>query len=291
MIQAALLGCALVSVFTTAAIIIALTTETLGFFGEVSLAEFFSETRWSPQFAEKHYGILPLVCGTMLITAIAAVVGLPVGVGCAVYLSEYASPRTRGIFKPTLEILAGIPSVVYGYIALVVLTPYVVRPIFQDLLGFDVSIFNAASGGIAVGVMIVPLVSSLSEDALRAVPRGLREAGYALGSTKFDVSVRIVLPAAASGIVASFLLAVSRAIGETMIVTIACGKMPQCTANPFESVQTMTAYIVDVSLGDTPAGTIEYTSLYAVAMCLFLITLAMNILAQFVLRHLREEYQ
>ena len=290
--------CALLSVVTTVAIILVLVTETVvavgqgtAFFQEVSVVEFFTETRWTPQFADQHFGVLPLLAGTFLIAGIAALIALPVGLTSAIYLSEYSSPRAREFIKPILEILAGIPTVVYGYFALVFVTPYCLRPIFQEWLGFDVDVFNAASAGIVVGIMILPLVSSLSEDALRAVPRGLREAGYALGSTKLDVSVKVVLPAASSGIVASFLLAISRAVGETMAVTIAAGMTPALTLNPFRSVQTMTSYIVNVSLGDTPAGSIEYQSLYAIALTLFCITLAMNILSQFVLRRFREVYE
>lgn len=298
-IRFALFLCALLSVATTLGIIYILVTEaaiavrpgSTAFFQDVSLKEFFTETRWTPQFAEKHFGVLPLLAGTFLIAGIAALIALPIGLASAVYLSEYAGPRARALIKPILEILAGIPTVVYGYFALVLVTPYVLRPIFQDWLGFEVGVFNAASAGIVVGIMILPMVSSLSEDALRAVPQGLREAGYALGSTKLDVSARVVLPAASSGIVASFLLAISRAVGETMAVTIAAGQTPALTLNPFRSVQTMTAYIVNVSLGDTPAGSIGYKSLYAIALTLFCITLAMNILSQFVLRRFREVYE
>jgi phosphate transport system permease protein len=297
-IRFALFLCALLSVGTTVGIVFVLVTEAVvsvgpntAFFQEVSVTEFFTETRWTPQFAEQHFGVLPLLVGTFLIAGIAAVIALPVGLSSAIYLNEYASPRTRNIIRPTLELLAGIPTVVYGYFALVFVTPYVLRPIFQDWLGFDVDVFNAASAGIVVGIMILPMVSSLSEDALRAVPRGLRESGYALGSTKFDVSVKVVLPAASSGIVASFLLAISRAVGETMAVSIAAGMTPALTMNPFRSVQTMTSYIVNVSLGDTPAGSIGYQSLYAIALTLFCITLAMNILSQAVLRRFREVYE
>lgn len=297
-IQAFLFLCALLSVVTTAGIIFVLVTESVvglpqepAFFQKVSLEEFLTDTRWTPQYAEKHFGILPLLCGTLLVAGIAAVIGLPIGLASAVYLSEYSTPRFRQIVKPVLEILAGIPTVVYGYFALVFITPYVLRPIFQTLLGFDVSVFNAASAGIVVGIMIIPMISSLSEDVLRAVPQSLREAGYALGSTKFDVSTRIVVPSALSGILASFLLAISRAVGETMAVTIAAGQKPNLTLNPFDSIETMTAYIVNVSRGDTPVGTIEYKSLYAVALVLFLMTLAMNILSQFILRRFREVYQ
>ncbi len=290
--------CALLSIVTTLGIIFVLISETvlpLGsetvFFQDVSISEFFTETRWTPQFAEKHFGILPLLAGTSLIAGIAGLIGLPIGLASAVYLSEYAPPRTRQIVKPALEVLAGIPTVVYGYFALIFVTPFLLQPIFEDFLGFDVDVFNAASAGIVVGIMIIPMVSSLSEEALRAVPQALREAGFALGSTKFDVSVKVVLPAAFSGVVASFLLAISRAIGETMAVTIAAGQTPALTLNPFRSVETMTAFIVNVSLGDAPAGTIEYKSLYAVALTLFCITLLMNLLSQWVLRRFREVYQ
>ncbi len=298
LIRLSLFGCALISIVTTLGILYVLFTNAVysfgresAFFQEVSLREFLTETRWTPQFAEKHFGILPLLLGTLKVTGIAALIGLPVGLAGAIYLSEYASSRLRNIVKPTLEILAGIPTVVYGYFALVFVTPYVLRPLFQGLLGWDVDLFNATSAGICVGIMIIPMVSSLSEDVLRSVPRGLREAGYALGGTKFDVSVKVVVPAALSGIVASFLLAISRAIGETMIVAIGAGFSTEMSLNPLKSAQTMTAYIVNVSSGDTPVGSIEYKSLYAVALTLFLFTLAMNIVSQMVLRRFREVYQ
>lgn len=298
LIRTILFLCALVSVVTTVAIIAVLVSVSIfavppetAFFQDVSIVEFLTSTEWAPQYAEKHFGILPLVVGTLLVAGIAAVFGLPIGLASAVYLSEYATPRARSIIKPVLEILAGIPTVVYGYFALVFVTPYVLRPIFQDLLGFEVGVFNAASAGIVIGIMIIPMISSLSEDVLRSVPNGLREAGYALGSTKYDVSTRIVVPAALSGVLASFLLAISRAIGETMVVSIAAGQSPVMTLNPFHSVETMTAYIVNVTMGDTPVGSIEYKSLYAVALVLFLMTLAMNILSQMILRRFREVYQ
>lgn len=297
-IKGVLVACASVSLLTTLAIVFMFLTEAVygfgehtAFFQDVSLWDFLTDTQWSPQYSEKHFGILPLLCGTFVIAGIGAAVGLPIGLAAAIYLSEYAKPKLRRVIKPLLEILAGIPSVVYGYFALVFVTPCVLRPIFQELLGFDVDIFNAMSAGIIVGVMIIPTVCSLSEDALRSVPRGLREAGYALGSTKFDVSLKVVVPAALSGIIASFLLAISRAIGETMAVCIAAGQMPRLSLNPFRSMETMTAFIVNVSLGDTPAGTPEYKSLYAVAFSLFVITLAMNILAQWVMKRFREVYE
>jgi phosphate transport system permease protein len=296
-IRLAFLGCALVSVATTVGIIFVLATETIiaippntAFFQHVSVVEFFTDTRWTPQFDEKQFGILPLLTGTLLVAMIAGLIGLPIGLAGAVYLSEYASPRTRSIIKPVLEILAGIPTVVYGYFALVFVTPYFLRPIFQRLLGFDVNVFNAASAGIVVGIMIIPIVTSLSEDALRSVPHALREAAYALGSTKYHVAARVVVPAALSGILASFLLAISRAIGETMAVAIAAGQTPALTLNPFRSVETMTAFIVNVSFADKPHGSLDFKALFAVAMTLFVITLAMNIVSQLIMRRFREVY-
>lgn len=301
LIRGFLFLCALVSIATTLGIIFVLLSESVfsfgtterdqPFFQQVSPREFFTDTRWTPQYADKHFGVLPLLSGTLLVAGIAALIGLPLGLTSSLYLSEYASPRIRKLIKPLLEILAGIPTVVYGFFALMFITPYVLKPIFENLLGFGVDSFNAASAGIVVGVMILPMVCSLSEDAMRSVPQGLREAGYALGSTKFDVSTRIVLPAASSGIVASFLLAIARAVGETMAVTIAAGQKPSLTLNPLRSIETMTAFIVNVSKGDTPAYSIEYKSLYAVALTLFVITLAMNIVSQRVLRKYREAYE
>ncbi|QDT32913.1 Phosphate transport system permease protein PstC [Thalassoglobus polymorphus] len=297
-IQFILFACALLSIVTTVGIIYILVAESIvgvggntAYFEEVSPWEFFTGTEWTPQFTDPQYGVLPLLSGTLLIAGIAAMIGLPIGLASAIYLSEFASTRTRNFIKPILEILAGIPTVVYGYFALVFVTPYVLRPIFQDLLGFEVDIFNAASAGIVVGIMIIPMVSSLSEDTLRAIPRSLREAGYALGSTKFDVSTKIVLPAAISGILSSFLLAISRAVGETMAVTIAAGQAPNLTMNPFRSVQTMTSYIVNVSLGDTPVGSMSYKSLYAIALTLFCMTLTMNFLSHLIMRRFREVYE
>ena len=263
------------------------------FFEQVSVGRFLTETKWTPHMPRRNqqkFGILPLLTNTLLVTGLAALIGVPIGLGAAIYLSEYAGPRERSIVKPILEILAGIPTVVYGYFALMFITPVVLRPIFQDLLGFKVSFFNAASGGIVVGIMIIPMVASLSEDVLRAVPRSLREAAYALGATKFDVSMKVIVPAALSGIIASFLLAVARAIGETMAVTIACGRTPTMTANPFEQIGTMTAYIVQVSQGDTPVGSLVYKSIFAIALTLFLITLTMNLISQWILKRYREVY-
>lgn len=299
-IQAALFCCALLSVLTTISIIYVLITESLfaippntAFFQEVSPVEFFTETRWTPQYdgPQQHFGILPLMGGTFLITGISAVIGLPMGLMIAIYLSEYATPRSRAWVKPALEILAGIPTVVYGYFALRFLTPMVLTPIFHDWLGLTVLQKNALSGGIVVGLMIIPMIASLSEDVLRSVPNSLRESGYALGSTKFDVSVRIVVPAAMSGIFASFLLALSRSIGETMAVTIASAGYPNLTLNPLNQIQTMTAFIVDVTSSDVVAGSVLEKSLYAVALVLFVITLTMNLISQWVLARYREVYQ
>jgi phosphate transport system permease protein len=293
--------CASASVVTTVAIIFVLLFESVlwfpwwpehtPFFAEVSLVEFFTGTQWTPQFADKHFGILPLLVDTLLITAISGAIGLPTGLASAIYLSEYSSPRSRAILKPALEILAGVPTVVYGFFGLYFITPMILMPIFEGVFGVDVETFNALSGGIVVGLMVVPMVASLSEDVLRAVPSSLREAGYALGSTKFDVSAKIVVPSALSGILASFLLALSRAIGETMAVTIASGSKPQLTINPLVQIQTMTSFVVNVMKGDAEMGSIEHKSLYAVALMLFLITLAMNFVSQLVLRRYREVYQ
>ncbi|MBI2873615.1 MAG: phosphate ABC transporter permease subunit PstC [Firmicutes bacterium] len=277
--------CAVVSVLTTAGIIITLLRETIGFFREVSILEFITETRWTPLFDPKHFGILPLITGTLMITAGAALVALPVGTATALYLSEYASDGVRRLLKPLLEVLAGIPTVVYGYFALTLVTP-AIRSLFPET-----NIFNAAGAAIVVGIMIIPMVSSLSEDAMTAVPRSLREAAFALGATRREVSTGVVLPAALSGISASYILAVSRAIGETMIVTLAAGATPRLTLNPLESIQTMTAYIVQVSLGDTPFGSIEYRTLFAVGMGLFTLTFTLNIAGALITRRYREVYQ
>lgn len=281
----ALFACAALSAVVTAGIVFVLLRETVTFFTHVSVVEFFTETRWTPQFETKHFGVLPLMAGSLLIAAGAALVAVPTGLLTAIYLSEYARPRVRAVLKPTLEVLAGIPTVVYGYFALTFVTP-VIRGVFPQT-----DIFNAASAAVVVGIMIVPTISSLSEDALRAVPRALREAAFGLGATKLEVSVKVVVPAALSGVVASFILGLSRAVGETMAVAIAAGNLAQLTLNPLRSIQTMTAYIVQVSLGDTPQGTVVYQTLFAVAFTLFLITLAMNVLSQWVLGRFRETYQ
>jgi phosphate transport system permease protein len=274
-----------VSVLTTIGIVAVLLYESASFFREVSPIEFLTGTRWAPLFVPQSFGVLPLLAGSLLVAAGAAIVALPIGLAAAIYLSEYARPRVRRVIKPALEVLAGIPTVVYGFFALTFVTP-----ILQGVWP-DTQIFNALSASLVVGVMIMPLVASLSEDAMNAVPNSLREGAYALGATKLEVSVRTVLPAALSGIVASFILAISRAIGETMIVAIAAGATPNLTLNPLESVQTMTAYIVQVSMGEVSFGTVEYQTIFAVGLTLFAITLLMNIVSLFVLRRFREVYE
>jgi phosphate transport system permease protein len=285
LIQGGLLLCALLSIFTTAGIIFVLFSESLKFFEHVRLSEFLFGTEWTPLFEPARYGILPLACGTFLVAAGAAILAIPLGTLGAIFLSEYAGKRTRNWLKPVLELLAGIPTVVYGYFALTTVTPFLQRMFPQT------EVFNVASASIVVGMMILPMVASLSDDAMRSVPGSLRYAAYALGGTKFDVSARVVFPAALSGVVASFVLAVSRAIGETMAVTLAAGSRPSLTLNPLTSVQTMTAYIAQISLGDTPAGTIEYQTIFAVGLALFAVTFVMNIAAQALLARFREQYE
>ena len=277
--------CGIVSIFTTVGIVSVLIFEAALFFQEVSFFEFITSTRWTPLFASKHFGIWPLLTGTMLTSIGAIIVALPLGLLSAIYLSEYAPDLVRQVVKPVLEILAGVPTVVYGFFALLFVTP-ILRGISDDI-----AVFNAMSASIVMGIMILPMVSSLSEDALRAVPRSLREGAYALGATKVEVALQVVVPAALSGIVAAFILAMSRAIGETMIVTVAAGQNPTFTLNPFVPIETMTAYIVQVSLGDTPTGTLEFKTIFAVGLSLFTLTLGMNLLSQFVVRKFREVYE
>lgn len=276
--------CALVSILTTIGIVVTLTTETITFFQKVNVLDFITGTKWSPLIQPHQFGILPLLVGTLMITVIAILVAVPIGLASAIYLSEYAPDRVRRIVKPILEVLAGIPTIVYGYFAISIITP-VIQLIFPSA-----GVFNALSAGIVVGIMIIPMVCSLSEDAMSAVPRSLRDGAYALGATRFEVALKIVVPAAFSGIVSSAVLAFSRAIGETMIVTLAAGSTPNLTFNPLDSIQTMTAYIVQVSLGDTPHGSLAYGSIFAVGMTLFLITFLLNLLANYIARKYREEY-
>ncbi len=284
MIEWALFACALVSIGTTAGIIVVLAVETYQFLREVPLGDFLFGTEWTPLFATPRFGVLPLVVGTMLVSSLAMIVALPMGLLSAIYLSEYAAPRTRRAIKPVLEVLAGVPTVVYGYFALLFVTPLLQRFI-PDLAGF-----NALGPGIVMGIMILPLVSSLSEDAMQGVPRGLREGSYALGATKMQTSLRVVVPAAFSGITAAFILAVSRAIGETMIVAIAAGQQPRLTLSPLVPIETMTAYIVQVSMGDTPQGTLEYRTIFAVGTLLFVGTFVLNLVSAWLRERYREEY-
>jgi len=277
--------CGSLSIFTTLGIVAVLIFETIAFFREVSLLSFFTDTQWTPLFKDKHFGILPLLSGTFLTTMIAVLVAMPIGLFSAIYLSEYASEKVRSVIKPLLEILVGIPTVVYGYFALLFVTP-LLQKIIPSMAGF-----NALSPGIVMGIMIIPMISSLSEDAMYAVPQRLREAAYAMGSSSLQVAWRIVVPAAASGISASFLLAVSRAIGETMIVAIAAGQQPRLTINPFVPIETMTTYIVQISLGDTPHGTLEYKTIFAVGMMLFVITMGLNLINRWLREWFREKYE
>lgn len=283
--------CAAITVLTTAGIIVVLGVETVEFFRKsgVGLIDFLTGTVLKPELSPPKYGILPLVWGTFVVAAGSTIIALPVGLLSAIYLSEYAPRGVRAVLKPTLELLAGVPTIVYGYLALLVVTP-VLKACFEPF-GIRVETFNALSACIVVGVMIIPMVSSLSEDVLSAVPRGLREAGYGLGATKFEVSTRIVVPAALSGVVASFILALSRAIGETMAVVLAAGMRPQISLNPLTSIETMTTYIVAVTNGEASYGSPKYLSLFAVGMVLFAITLTLNILSGLVLRRYREVYQ
>ncbi|MBI4285874.1 MAG: phosphate ABC transporter permease subunit PstC [Chloroflexi bacterium] len=283
-IQKFLIACALVSILTTIGIVVMLLAQAVGFFRQVSILEFFTETRWTPLFQPQHFGVLPLVGGTLLTASIAILVALPIGLASAIYLSEYARDRVRRVVKPLLEILAGIPTVVYGYFALTFVTP-LLREVFPSMI-----VFNALSAGLVMGIMIIPMVSSLSEDAMVAVPGSLRDAAYGLGATRFEVATRVVMPAAISGIVAACILALSRAVGETMIVVIAAGATPKLTLNPLESIQTMTAYIVQISLGETPHGTVEYYTIFAVGLLLFIMTMLMNLFSQWFVRRYREKY-
>ena len=283
-IEGGLLASALLSIGTTAGIVLILATETIGFLREVPITEFLFGTEWTPLFANAHFGVWPLVAGTALVSLIAMAVALPMGLLSAIFLSEYAPDPLRRLVKPILEILAGIPTVVYGYFALLFVTP-ILQPTVPDLAGF-----NALGPGIVMGIMILPLVSSLAEDAMRGVPRGLREGSYALGATRMQTTIKVVLPAAFSGITAAFILAVSRAIGETMIVAIAAGQQPRFTLDPRVPIETMTAYIVQVSMGDTPTGTVEYRTIFAVGMLLFLGTLILNLMSSWLRERYKEEY-
>lgn len=281
-----LLFTAIISILTTLGIVFTLMVETFTFFSRVSIVEFITSTEWYPFYeADPSYGVISLISGTLLIAIIAMFVAIPIGLGAAIYLSEYASDQVKRIIKPVLEILAGIPTIVYGFFALTFVTPLIKNVFISDL-----PIFNALSAGIVVGIMIIPMIASLSEDAMNSVPNSIREGAFAMGATRLEVAIKVVLPAALSGIIASFVLAISRAIGETMIVSVAAGSTPKLTADPTESIQTMTGYIVQVSLGDAGYGSTIYYSIYAVGMTLFIFTLIMNILSQYISRRFREEY-
>lgn len=286
-IQGLLLACGIISVFTTIGIVYELGRESLLFFGDdaVDIASFFTGTTWQP--ATGNFGVLPLLNATLMTTGIAMLVALPLGLSAAIYLSEYATPRKRKILKPILEILAGVPTVVYGYFALTFMTP-----VLRGVFGRDtVDIYNTASAGLVMGIMILPLISSMSEDALSAVPRSLREGAYGLGATRLETATRIVVPAALSGIIASFVIGISRAIGETMIVALAAGSGPRFTFNPFQSAETMTGYIARISGGDLGYDTLDYNSIFAIGLSLFVITLVLNIISRVLVRRFREVYE
>lgn len=276
---------ALISIITTIGIISILGINSVPFFREVGFIEFFTGLEWTPLFIPQNFGVSPLVNGTFLVAFIAAITALVFGLGSAFYLSEYASRKFRRIIKPFLEILAGIPTVVYGYFALTFVTP-VIQFIFPETI-----IFNALSAGLVMGIMIIPMVSTLSEDAMNAVPSSLREAAYGLGAKKYQVAIKVIFPSAISGIVASFILAISRAIGETMIVSLAAGGKPALTINPLDAIQTMTAYIVTVSQGETPQGSVEYNSIFAVGLLLFFLTLIMNLIGRFIVTKYAQNYE
>jgi|SRR5690554_1009610 len=275
---------AFLSIATTIGILYVLLSESIPFFREVSLIDFLTDTQWTPLFTNKHFGILPLITGTLTVTIIALLVAVPLGVIIAVFLSEYASPKFRRSIKPILEILAAIPTVVYGFFALMTVTP-ILQTIIPGLSGF-----NALSAGIVMGIMIIPMVSSLSEDAMYAVPKSLREASYAMGANKFQTAFKVVIPAAFSGIIVSIILAVARAIGETMIVAIAAGQQPRFTMDPTVPIQTLTAYIVQVSLGDIQHGSLEYKTIYAAGIMLFAITFLLNSISFYLRKKYQEKY-
>jgi phosphate transport system permease protein len=277
--------CALVSVATTVGIVAALLEPSIEFFREVSIVEFFTERRWAPLFQPPGFGVLPLLVGTLAVTFWACLVCMPFGLGAAIYLSEYARPRARSILKPALEVLAGIPTVVFGFFALTFFTP-----LLRDL-GLDVEVFNVLSAGTVMGVMLIPTVASISEDAMSAVPQELRDGAYGVGASRLQVSTRIVVPAAISGIIASYVLAVSRAVGETMIVLIAAGGIARITFDPREAIQTMTAFIGATGIGDVPVGSIGYKTIFAVGLTLFCLTFVMNMVAIRLVRRYREIYE
>ncbi|MBN1952287.1 MAG: phosphate ABC transporter permease subunit PstC [Bacteroidales bacterium] len=276
---------AIITILTTIGIVLVLTIEAFKFFTEVSIIDFFTKTDWTPLFSKKQYGILPLLSGTLLTSFIAILIALPIGLVIAIYLSEYAPRRVRNFVKPALELLAAVPTVVYGFFALMVVTPFL-QTIIPGMSGF-----NSLSAGFVMGIMIIPIVSSLSEDALNAVPMSLREASYGMGSTKLQTARRVVVPAASSGIVVSVILAISRAVGETMIVAIAAGQQPRLTINPLVPVETLTTYIVQVSLGDVAHNSVEYRTIFAAGITLFMFTFALNTVSHWLKNKYRERYE
>ena len=284
-IEGIMMACSFVTVLTTVGIILVLSIDTFKFFSEVSIIDFFTDSQWTPLFAEKHFGIMPLLAGTLLTTAIAISLAVPLGLTIAIYLNEYASEKFTSIVKPVLEILAAIPTVVYGFFALQFVTP-LLQSFIPGLRGF-----NALSPGLGMGVMIIPYITSLSEDALRAVPKSLREASYGMGATKFQTAFKVMIPAASSGIIISIILAVSRALGETMIVAIAAGQEPNLTFNPLESVETITTYIVQVSMGDVPQDSLEYRTIFAAGMTLFLFTFILNNISFWMRKKYENKYE
>jgi phosphate transport system permease protein len=284
-IEKALLFSALITILTTIGIIWVLFAESFSFFKEVSIIDFLTDRKWTPLYAEKHFGILPLITGTLLTTFIAIAVALPTGLTIAVYLNEYAPRNFSKSIKPMLEILAAVPTVVYGYFALIVVTPFL-QKIIPGMSGF-----NALSPGIVMGIMIIPFISSLSEDALRAVPNSLREAAYGMGSSRFQTAFKVLVPAASSGIISSVILAISRAIGETMIVAIAAGQQPRFTLNPMVPIETITTYIVQVSSGDVPNNSLEFKTIFAAGFSLFILTFILNNISFWINKKFRQQYE
>lgn len=283
-IYVALFSFAAISIVVTLAILFILCSQAWVFFTKVSPVNFFLGTKWTPLFEPQQFGILPLLAGTLLIAVLSIAIALPIGLGIAIYLSQFASQRIKRYFKPILELLAGVPSVVYGYFALVTISP-IIQKVFPNS-----NVFNALSASIVVAIMILPMIASISDDALRALPANLAESGYALGATPFEVVFSVLIPSASSGIIAAVILGLSRAIGETMAVTLAAGATPNLTANPLESIQTMTAYIVQISLGDVEYGSVQYDSIFAVALVLFLLTLSMNLFSNLILRKVKARF-
>lgn len=284
-IELLMMCCSFVTILTTVGIIIVLLVDTIRFFSEVSIIDFFTDTQWTPLFEDKHFGILPLLSGTLLTTTIAILVAVPLGLIIAVYLNEYASAKFTGLVKPVLEILAAIPTVVYGFFALQFVTP-LLQKLIPGLQGF-----NALSPGLVMGIMILPYITSLSEDALRAVPGSIREGSYGIGATKFQTAFRVMIPAASSGIIVSVILAISRALGETMIVAIAAGQEPKLTFNPKESVETITTYIVQVSMGDVPQDSLEYRTIFAAGLTLFVFTFILNNISFWMRKKFQNKYE